>query len=124
MIRRPPRSTLTDTLFPYTTLFRSKIARRGDLIIPHMRVARRQKLADATRHGDEGACIISSRLEPQHGGAWVFRETDGQDAARRSGASADLVITPGHCAPVFSVGGVSARSRGKHVSLYVETYKV
>src|SRR3546814_5323039 len=25
MIRRPPRSTRTDTLFPYTTLFRSKI---------------------------------------------------------------------------------------------------
>src|SRR3546814_10383113 len=25
MIRRPPRSTLTDTLFPYTTLFRSFI---------------------------------------------------------------------------------------------------
>src|SRR3546814_9140683 len=31
MIRRPPRSTLTDTLFPYTTLFRSLIPlRRGD----------------------------------------------------------------------------------------------
>src|SRR3546814_2457806 len=28
MIRRPPRSTRTDTLFPYTTLFRS--GRRGD----------------------------------------------------------------------------------------------
>src|SRR3546814_7044128 len=26
MIRRPPRSTRTDTLFPYTTLFRSKDA--------------------------------------------------------------------------------------------------
>src|SRR3546814_175764 len=25
MIRRPPRSTLTDTLFPYTTLFRSEV---------------------------------------------------------------------------------------------------
>src|SRR3546814_11225729 len=25
MLRRPPRSTRTDTLFPYTTLFRSKI---------------------------------------------------------------------------------------------------
>src|SRR3546814_20062040 len=25
MIRRPPRSTRTDTLFPYTTLFRSRI---------------------------------------------------------------------------------------------------
>src|SRR3546814_6732511 len=27
MIRRPPRSTRTDTLFPYTTLFRSKAYR-------------------------------------------------------------------------------------------------
>src|SRR3546814_2606690 len=33
MIRRPPRSTRTDTLFPYTTLFRSNVVpvhrRRG-----------------------------------------------------------------------------------------------
>src|SRR3546814_6479972 len=31
MIRRPPRSTRTDTLFPYTTLFRSRLglARRS-----------------------------------------------------------------------------------------------
>src|SRR3546814_5509511 len=28
MIRRPPRSTRTDTLFPYTTLFRSKVPDR------------------------------------------------------------------------------------------------
>src|SRR3546814_10006004 len=27
MVRRPPRSTRTDTLFPYTTLFRSEAAR-------------------------------------------------------------------------------------------------
>src|SRR3546814_13444160 len=27
MIRRPPRSTRTDTLFPYTTLFRSQAVR-------------------------------------------------------------------------------------------------
>src|SRR3546814_15869676 len=27
MIRRPPRSTRTDTLFPYTTLFRSSVQR-------------------------------------------------------------------------------------------------
>src|SRR3546814_17251630 len=26
MIRRPPRSTRTDTLFPYTTLFRSDVS--------------------------------------------------------------------------------------------------
>src|SRR3546814_7715721 len=29
MIRRPPRSTRTDTLFPYTTLFRSLFSRRA-----------------------------------------------------------------------------------------------
>src|SRR3546814_18461832 len=31
MIRRPPRSTRTDTLFPYTTLFRSR--HRADLML-------------------------------------------------------------------------------------------
>src|SRR3546814_6561950 len=29
MIRRPPRSTRTDTLFPYTTLFRSILSARA-----------------------------------------------------------------------------------------------
>src|SRR3546814_8656214 len=31
MIRRPPRSTRTDTLFPYTTLFRSTELQRADV---------------------------------------------------------------------------------------------
>src|SRR3546814_20230204 len=33
MIRRPPRSTRTDTLFPYTTLFRSTLKRADWLLI-------------------------------------------------------------------------------------------
>src|SRR3546814_1623314 len=33
MIRRPPRSTRTDTLFPYTTLFRSHEAGKAGWII-------------------------------------------------------------------------------------------
>src|SRR3546814_15551908 len=37
MIRRPPRSTRTDTLFPYTTLFRSAVASR---VISRERVRR------------------------------------------------------------------------------------
>src|SRR3546814_10159542 len=32
MIRRPPRSTLTDTLFPYTTLFRSTAPSASDAV--------------------------------------------------------------------------------------------
>src|SRR3546814_2280197 len=34
MTRRPPRSTRTDTLFPYTTLFRSRVAERHGLGAP------------------------------------------------------------------------------------------
>src|SRR3546814_8689918 len=34
MIRRPPISTRTDTLFPYTTLFRSRVARLAPLLRP------------------------------------------------------------------------------------------
>src|SRR3546814_20631807 len=35
MTRRPPRSTRTDTLFPYTTLFRSAVAE----LVGHRRMA-------------------------------------------------------------------------------------
>src|SRR3546814_18831080 len=52
MLRRPPRSTRTDTLFPYTTLFRSlreelgdraEVERRG---AEGLRVGRQRHLAD------------------------------------------------------------------------------
>src|SRR3546814_18017911 len=41
MIRRPPRSTRTDTLFPYTTLFRSAVvvALKSRTIAPEQAVA-------------------------------------------------------------------------------------
>src|SRR3546814_20037596 len=41
MIRRPPRSTRTDTLFPYTTLFRSPRRRAPRLWAPAARRAAR-----------------------------------------------------------------------------------
>src|SRR3546814_15191222 len=44
MIRRPTRSTRTDTLFPYTTRFRSLGTGRD-------RCTRQMHSADATRHG-------------------------------------------------------------------------
>src|SRR3546814_9298336 len=46
MIRRPPRSNRTDTLFPYTTLFRS----RPQLPDPRLRGPRRPGLA-LRQHG-------------------------------------------------------------------------
>src|SRR3546814_5455747 len=36
MIRRPPRSTRTDTLFPYTTLFRSPSMPSRHLLVPRL----------------------------------------------------------------------------------------
>src|SRR3546814_10635316 len=42
MIRRPPRSTRTDTLFPYTTLFRS-----GSLVREALQASRLERLQEA-----------------------------------------------------------------------------
>src|SRR3546814_11460116 len=50
-IRRPPRSTRTDTLFPYTTLFRSfgteaEAAPAGDVTVDCRGLAARDRLAE------------------------------------------------------------------------------
>src|SRR3546814_1040534 len=50
MIRRPPRSTLTDTLFPYTTLFRSHRLPQVHLLPARPRAAHGLRLrADSAR---------------------------------------------------------------------------
>src|SRR3546814_19988981 len=50
MIRRPPRSTRTDTLFPYTTLFRSTVQRYGTFKANSMptRIYRRLSIEELT----------------------------------------------------------------------------
>src|SRR3546814_19773639 len=59
MIRRPPRSTRTDTLFPHTTLFRSLSPRAGvreELILITLRVHGHQiVLADAAHFIERAA---------------------------------------------------------------------
>src|SRR3546814_15675969 len=50
MIRRPPRSTRTDTLFPYTTLFRSA-AQRGQAVLRHGRHLAREFPAEELHAG-------------------------------------------------------------------------
>src|SRR3546814_10557890 len=63
MIRRPPRSTRTDTRFPYPTLFRSRLAaleaeRRGVAVDDIAEFARRRR--------DAGARLgIDARAVPQ-----------------------------------------------------------
>src|SRR3546814_18545341 len=47
MIRRPPRSTRSDTLFPYTTRFRSHVRRGAGAHIPNRPAARLSEKRDA-----------------------------------------------------------------------------
>src|SRR3546814_12624379 len=74
MIRRPPRSTRTDTLFPYTTLFRSQAdldkLRRGlrPQEITQTQEALNQALAvarDAARNFDRQSQLLASGAASQ-----------------------------------------------------------
>src|SRR3546814_12169701 len=53
MIRRPPRSTRTDTLFPYTTLFRSWLSRTAQACSERIQIAFRtgSRCAICTKSG-------------------------------------------------------------------------
>src|SRR3546814_3728986 len=79
MIRRPPRSTRTYTLFPYTTLFRSvrRVRDGGELAREHRRGGE-----DAARRQGPGPRLERFRAE-------VARQVpagDGEGAQRRAAA--------------------------------------
>src|SRR3546814_20802000 len=61
MIRRPPRSTRTDTLFPYTTLFRSDLddVKRGTPVLS-------QSFSDV-QQSTEVALVGSDSYRPRRG---------------------------------------------------------
>src|SRR3546814_5339384 len=70
MIRRPPRSTRTDTLFPYTPLFRS-FAGRGQDRAPDVRLrvdplpCRVQQLVHLTRDRVHSAFAVQANVRSE-----------------------------------------------------------
>src|SRR3546814_8152624 len=79
MIRRPPRSTLTDTLFPYTTLFRSRLRRhpadrhaehgkRGEAAHQQARPVRRlqSRMRDADAAREYAVDAEAEQISAQH----------------------------------------------------------
>src|SRR3546814_10175045 len=79
MIRRPPGSTRTDTLFPYTTLFRSRFFKSRYLSLSASRVSRRilNHICDdaGQKHGfwpydDEPASQLA--ITPASGGHQIY----------------------------------------------------
>src|SRR3546814_3833485 len=68
MIRRPPRSTRTDTLFPYTTLFRSLANKYEALGHPPDAAALKVLFAKVEEFG-----LISGLIPEADGGAGIDR---------------------------------------------------
>src|SRR3546814_12886685 len=69
MLRRPPRTTRTDTLFPYTTLFRSLDGvHEGEV---------------AHGPGEEGALGIAGAAQEEGGGREVVDRADAELALHR-----------------------------------------
>src|SRR3546814_2948300 len=62
MIRRPPRSTRTDTLFPYTTLFRSRGGALGE-----EDVAQGLRLRSGNELREQRAFLLLSLVDRQFG---------------------------------------------------------
>src|SRR3546814_17539410 len=123
MIRRPPRSTRTDTLFPYTTLFRSV---ESDLVLRAFEhVDRADEVGGGNGEGHVGLALVSPDVlddhvdvDPRRG----ERAKDVGDAARTVGDAGDddlrLILFVGDAGDElpfhldFPIGRESGRERG------------
>src|SRR3546814_11709035 len=104
MIRRPPRSTRTDTLFPYTTLFRS-VRAGADAVVPSdgkdFYRGRNQQICEGSCRGQpdrEKCCRFGSRQaraddggDPKTGPGTrdVQRDSAGRSEERQVGKERD-----------------------------------
>src|SRR3546814_16834802 len=92
MVQRPPRTTPTDTRFPYTTLFRSRVGALGaehdpaGEILAGVADADFRRLAAAREHAaiDLGDIAGDGEALPAHGNAEIIGGgRDRRDGARR-----------------------------------------
>src|SRR3546814_20712137 len=133
MIRRPPRSTRTDTLFPYTTLFRSAAdARQHHLaraLAERNDADHRGDPDDDAEHGEEGAQAVrlhraqrhdeglgetigdgTQRSPPGDGPVALLRPARHRDPAHGAG---DRVAATGNDAAVAAPADASGRPTGR-----------
>src|SRR3546814_16885965 len=103
MIRRPPISTRTDTLFPYTTLFRSGQGGADGELVRVCRLCR--YVARKLREGAGRCCALACRAgRAQRLAPCVL----GADDRQRFAAQATGV---GFTAPLREIGRASGRER-------------
>src|SRR3546814_15655733 len=94
MIRRPPRSTRTDTLFPYTTLFRSEAGGRNPRLTEIEQTARAKEIP-VRRVNEQALSGVAGKVRHQgaaarYAGAPTLDEA--QLAALIEGAERALVL--------------------------------
>src|SRR3546814_15577689 len=97
MIRRPPRSTRTDTLFPYTTLFRSRHVQAHRQPQRVAVVGERIPLNSAVGKNDEASVLVifdfkacRSRRQLQQFAVIHCRSPDSAAAWRRAGRAMEI----------------------------------
>src|SRR3546814_2602752 len=106
MIRRPPRSTRTDTLFPYTTLFRSR--RAGlDLGPRDLRVAAPAGAPLGHEVVDAADAVLVARIPVLHGRVFDLRvvERDQFDHRRMK-----LVLVAHRRRAAFQIADIDRKS--------------
>src|SRR3546814_14508077 len=87
MLRRPPRSTRTDTLFPYPTLFRSMLHYPAERWKAGGR-SHPSPVAPGLTRGP--ACILFRRMDREHRGGWVYIMADRYRGTMYVGVTSDL----------------------------------
>src|SRR3546814_4464316 len=101
MIRRPPRSTRTDTFFPYTTLFRSGVkhrhhrqhrVRRSEAHHIGLEQSQRAQIARSVRVRDPFGRPRGARRETQATGRGLVETAPGRSEAHTSALQSLLRI--------------------------------
>src|SRR3546814_3882578 len=119
MIRRPPRSTRTDTLFPYTTLFRSidndhRVARE-EIFGPVTCVIPFKNYEDVIEQANDSDFGLAATI-------WTKSLKVAMDATQRLQAGLVQVNQNIVAQPGLSYGGIKQSGLGKEASLRSEEH--
>src|SRR3546814_18915744 len=108
MIRRPPRSTRTDTLFPYTTLFRSQ--RHDRLILVHQigEAGQRPQLGLV---GDVGEDIVALNVRRPVGRTELAAVYAPDGPRRNRVGQVDLQVLDPHIFDAHGIAGLRSEER-------------
>src|SRR3546814_16612173 len=82
MIRRPPRSTRTDTLFPYTTLFRSVVTMNKSPVVEFLQPGNGVEIALRLGQVDENVAHRREGQRPWRETAYPLEQGQQFDAPR------------------------------------------